>query len=291
MTRTLIAAGFTITDFRRQPHYGEYLCEQPDVFGATVRYTITIFDQIPVVTDIEYASRISAQDARVFVAVAPEGGSTWIGWNDFIESLGGAVPSWRALSEIYPAVLVTTSQNRLPNGTVGEAWQMFEDAVADGLEYLFGKRVRRLGGHKRGRRSSDILAQTPDSRIIIVDAKASDDLYDVGSPELRPLKEYIETQKTRQRGRLEVGAALLVARGFRQNVNRLNELNGEFISDTRIPISFMEVDTLLHMINTLSRNSRYRNTIQWTRVVCAGGLVLAKKFNQELETAIEQSVH
>jgi hypothetical protein len=174
-------------------------------------------------------------------------------------------------------------------GLSGEAWQIFEEAVADGLEFIFGRRVRRLGGRRRGRKTSDMITQTSDCKILIIDAKASSGNYDVGWPELRPLTEYVKNQKIRQRGRLELTAAVLVANHFEQDGERLNELNGEFISETNIPLTFLEVDTMLKIIEQMKQHPTIRNTLRWGRVFCSGGIVKPRLFEQELEAAIEET--
>ena len=154
VTRTLVAAGFTITDFRRHPRYGEYVCERLDAFGMSIPYVIAVCDDNePNEDEMEYARRVAKGEGRIFLVVARGSGDEWVRWDDFLEALGGAIPTWRALSDEYPNVLKTTSRNEIPIGLSGEAWQIFEEAVADGLEFIFGRRVRRLGGRKRGRRN------------------------------------------------------------------------------------------------------------------------------------------
>ena len=137
-TRTLVAAGFIISDFRRGPHHGEYFCERVDSFGVPIPYLIAICDtDEPIESDLSYASRSAQQENRIFVVVARSTGDNWLGWDDFIDALGGAVPTWRALSHEYASIITTTAKNKKPVEFSGEAWQIFEDAVADGLEFIF----------------------------------------------------------------------------------------------------------------------------------------------------------
>lgn len=290
VTRTLVVSGFTITDFRRQPRYGEYVCERLDAFGMPIPYVIAICDENePNGSEMEYARRVAEREGRVFVVVARGSGDAWVRWDDFLEALGGAIPTWRALSNEYPNVLKTASRNEVPVGLSGEAWRIFEDAVADGLEFMFGRRVRRLGGRKRGQRISDMITQTSDRKILIIDAKASSHNYDVGGPELRPLTEYVKNQKIRQRGRLELSTAVLVANQFKQDTERLNELNGEFLSDTGIPLAFLEVGTMLKIVEQMRKHPILRNTLRWARIFCSGGEVKLRLFKQELKAAIEET--
>lgn len=289
-TRTLVAAGFIISDFSRGPNHVEYVCERRDSFGIPIRYLIAICDtDEPVESELAYARRAAQQENRVLVLVARTAGDGWLGWDDFIDTLGGAVPTWRALGREYVDIIRTAAKNKKPPELSGEAWQIFEDAVADGLEFIFGHRVKRFGGHRRGQKVSDMITRTPDDKILIVDTKASEKSYSVGGPELRPLTEYVKKQKIRQKGRLEVSAALMVADQFEQDAERLQELSGEFLADTGIPLSFLEVRTLIGIIDAMVNNARARNIIRWAQIFCAGGIVLMDKFNDELSAAIRES--
>jgi hypothetical protein len=289
-TRTLVAAGFIISDFSRGPNHVEYGCERKDSFGIPIRYLIAICDtDEPVESDLAYARRAAQQENRVLVLVARTAGDSWLGWDDFIDTLGGAVPTWRALGREYVDIIRTAAKNKKAPELAGEAWQIFEDAVADGLEFIFGHRVKRFGGRRRGQKVCDMITRTPDDKILIVDTKASEKPYSVGGPELRPMREYVKKQKVRQKGRLEVSAALIVADQFEQDAERLQELSGEFLADTGIALSFLEVSTLIGIIDAMVNNARARNIIRWAQHFCAGGIVLTDKFDNELSAAIRES--
>lgn len=283
VTRTLTAAGYQITNFRRQHNHGQWICDRVDQLGARVPYLIAVFDSDePIEAELRLATQLADRTGRVLVVVAQGPGDSWVGAEEFLERLGGAVPTWRALGAEYPDVLRISSTNITPPGLSGEGWAVFESAVADGLEFIFGRRVRRLGGTRRGLRVSDMITKTPDENILVVDAKASGAKYDVGAPNLRPLVEYVKNQRTRQRGRLEVGGALIVANSFEQAPERLRDIAAEFLADTKVPLAYLEVETLLHMITRCSAKPQSRNTLRWARLFCTVGLITASAFNTEL---------
>jgi hypothetical protein len=237
----------------------------------------------------EARAKHARQNGRTFIIVSAEGGSSVVSWRDFIESLGGAVPSWHALAPEYSTVLATAASNRLTNGMSGEAWRIFERAVADGFEFIFGRRVRRLGGGKRGMRVSDMVTQTPDGSVIVIDAKASAAPYDVGFPELRPLVEYVNNQHVRQTGSPCVGAAVLVAAAFKQDAKRLSELSGEFNAEARVPATFLEAGGLALLVAVLSQAPVMRNKLRWRHILCRGGLVDNSAIETELRSAEDEA--
>lgn len=283
VTRTLTAAGYQTTNFRRQNNHGQWICDRVDQLGARVPYLIAVFDSDePIEAELRAATRLAERTGRVLVVVAQTPGEDWVGAEEFLERLGGAVPTWRALGAEYPDVLRISSTNKTPPGLSGEGWAVFEAAVADGLEFIFGRRVRRLGGTRRGLRVSDLITQTPDDNILVVDAKASGAGYDVGAPKLRPLVEYVKNQRTRQRGRLEVAGALLVAKSFEQDPERLRDIAAEFLADTKVPLAYLKVETLLHMIKRCGAQPQSRNTLRWARLFCTVGLITVAAFDAEL---------
>jgi hypothetical protein len=135
-----------------------------------------------------------------------------------------------------------------------------------------------------------MIAQTPDQRIILVDSKASSGPFNVGEPELRPLKDYVENQKRRQSGHHPVDAILLVAAEFAQDESRLLELAGSFLAEKQVPLTYLRVDTLILMLNELSRRPDLRNGIRWSQVICAGGLISECVFIKECKAADEERV-
>lgn len=132
ITRTLLAGGFRIKGVQRQPGHIEYQCERPDQLGIPIPYLIAVLDPSSSSgeAEINSAKRRAERMKCLFVGVAEEEGSGLIAWSTFLEALGGAVPSWRALGSEYADVLRVSGRNMLPPSLTGEAWQIFEDAVA-----------------------------------------------------------------------------------------------------------------------------------------------------------------
>lgn len=289
ISRTLTAAGYEITDARRQPRALVVECQRVDVFGVAVPYLIVVSDaDRPPEDDEANLRRDAERDRRVLVLVARQAGAQWLSWAEFLEAMGGAVPNWRALAPSYRDVLRSAARNRQPPAYAGEPWRIHEEAVADGLEFIFGRRVRRLGGARRGRRVGDVVALTPDEHILVIDAKAADAPYDVGWPELRPLREYVEQQRARQRGQVAVSGAVISAADYQQDQTRLVELSTEFAASTRVALSFVETEALVTAVTMLSERPDLRNSILWSRVFCRPGRVTPEILEREVRAAAEE---
>src|SRR5437899_8416967 len=283
--RTLIAAGFAITGNQRQPRHSEIACERVDVFGTTIRYLVILTDQGALSErEIADAERAAAPQGRALVIVAREPGPSAGASTDFIAALGGAVPSWRALGARYRGALLTAARNQLPPGASGESWLVFEDLVADGIEFALARRILRLGGRKRGRPLSDMIARTPDEGLVVVDAKAAQAGFSVQWDALRPLVEYVARQRDRQRGNSEVIGAMIVSSAFAQSDQALTEISRRFQGEARVPLSFLAAETLASTVEALSTQSELRSAVRWSRVLL-GGRILLDAIRREIEAA------
>jgi hypothetical protein len=286
ITRTLTAAGYEITNARRQPYGLEVQCSKRDLLGVAVQYVIAFWDadtpNAPMETQIR---REALHQSRLLLSVARKPGLEWLGWAEFLDGLGGAVPTWRALTPEFPAILDQASRNEVPSGLTGEAWRIFEEAVADGLEFMLGRRVRRLGGARRASRVGDIIAMTADESVFVVDAKASGKPYDASWPNLRPLVEYVKVQQQRQRGHAAVGGAVLVARKFAQSNRCLAELSAEFLAETPTTLTFLETGTLAKALAAVAGNPGVRNAVLWSKLLSRPGELSPAQIAQGIAAA------
>ena len=280
--RTLIVAGYSIEGSHRQPRHIEIRCKRIDILGASIPYLIAVTDLDELSeSEIDDICHSAENQNRTPVIVTPIPGERTISWEDFTEALGGAVPSWQALSPEYDQALVTAAKNQLPAGeTEGETWLIFEDLVGSGLEFIFGRRVRRLGGRLRGRPVSDMQAQMPTGDVLVVDTKASADGFNVTWSELRPLVEYVRHQRVRQRGQVELFGALILSSNFKQNDDRLSELASRFFAEVRVPLSFIDADVLAATVNLFQKRPDVRNGIHWNQIFKGGRICLSMIRNE-----------
>lgn len=283
--RTLLLAGYAIENSSRQPTHIEILCHKTSLLASDVRYLVAITDADSFTEHtVQELTRIAGRQGRSLVLVGAMATELQLGWADFLDALGGAVPSWRALASGYEDNLLTAANNRLPLGMTGEAWRLFEDLVADGFEFVFGRKVRRMGARKRGQRVSDMITQIPDGAILVVDAKATAGTFNASISELRPLIEYTRMQRLRQRGHNEVFAAVLIARAFEQDATALSGVSRQFLAVTVVPVAFLQAQLLGRMVASFSERPDLRIAIHW-RSLFSGGLIIARDFETELSRA------
>jgi hypothetical protein len=179
--------------------------------------------------------------------------------------------------------LITASSNQLPPGETGEAWFWFEELVADGLQFVLGRRVARRGGLRRGLRVSDMIAQLPEFELLVVDAKASARGFDASISNLRALVEYTNATKQAQAGN-PVVSALVVSSSFSQDRQALQEVSTEFLSYTAVPVTFLTAETLGDLVDDFRNSPTFRNGLRWRRVF-SGGLVTIEDLRRLISMA------
>ena len=280
--RTLLLSGFGIENNERQPTHTEIYCCAP-ILGTMVPLMIVLSDEDELPVEIWPQVRLAAERSnRTLVVIANSANGDQLGWNDFLESLGGGVPSWRALDDSYLSKLEVAGSNAKPDGFEGEAWRLFEALVADGLEFCFGRHVRRLGAAKRGQKVSDMIGLVPEGSVLVVDAKATSTSFNAAISELRALAEYTEAQRTRQRGFAEVFGAVIISKAFDQDESALMHVSREFTAQSGVPVAFLEVASLAHFVKCLKHQPNLRQGIKW-RFLFAGGLLTKAMFDRELQ--------
>lgn len=286
-SRTLLVAGFTIENSLTQPDYIELHCERKDAFGASLGYLFVLTGRDGFTESHQRAISASARrSSRIAVKIASSAGGDWLSWAEFTEALGGSVPSWEALDSGYGELLSTSSRNEVPEGLAGEGWRLFEELVASGFEFMFGRRVVRLGGRRRGQAVSDLQAQLPSGEVLVVDAKAASGGYDAGWSELRPLVEYTNAQRRRQAGQVNVQSAVVVSSSFHQGAERLAELSSQFLGATSVPVTFLTADSVTHCVDCLKDKALLRNGVDW-RTLMTGGLFDTVRLDSTLREVAE----
>ena len=288
--RTLIASGFEIDGSERSPTYIEIKCSLRDRWGVPIPYLISLTGDREFDGEEAAAIRESAESQnRIPIFVCAQTGVDHLSWAEFTDSLGGVVPSWIALNDDYRPSLITASKNEVPEDSRGEAWFIFENLVADGFEFLFGKRALRLGGAKRGKPVSDVHVQTPAGEVIVLDSKATRSRFDATVAALRPLMDYVRNQRIRQQGAIPLIGAAVVAPEFQQNSSALAEASLAFNSEVHVPVSFLKADVLADSVELMRDSPNLRSAIRWHQVF-KGGLVADSAVANEIQSINDERV-
>lgn len=146
-----------------------------------------------------------------------------------------------------------------------------------------------MGGHRRGRKVSDMLAQLVTGEILVIDAKATAGAFDASLPGLRPLQEYTQRQLLNQKGQNTVFGALVVSSSFAQTDSTLASVSQGFYAAVGVPVSFCEARLLASIVAECRQTPTIRNGVAWKEMF-AGGLVTSARFSRLLERTREERI-
>lgn len=132
-----------------------------------------------------------------------------------------------------------------------------------------------------------MIAQLPDSHLLVIDTKATSNSFDATWPNLRPLVEYVKKQRQRQRGYNEVFGALIVSSAFSQIPEALSTLSKQFYGETSVSLSFLTANDLVQIVAIIRQTIDVRNSIQW-RQVFSGGAVVVQSVKEEVKKVAEE---
>src|SRR5262249_17789941 len=142
----------------------------------------------------------------------------------------------------------------------------------DGLGFVFGRRALLLGARKRGQAVTDLIAQLPSSRLVVVDAKAASRGFDASKDSLRALIEYTARQRDRQQGHAGIVASLILSSSFQQTDAALSDVSRWFLSEARVPLAFMDASLLATLVVRVRQAPLMRNAVRWHQLLAGGRL-------------------
>jgi hypothetical protein len=194
LMRTLLAAGFEVTNVERKPNYLVSTLVRADEFGIRMKYILAYSgDQSISSADVEGLKKLSAHEGGSLVVVTSSANCA----NDVViltkgelfAKFGGLISSTFPLEPEYGSQLIVLSRNRLPPGLKGAPDDLFEAYVHAGLQFLLRGRVLRYGQDRRFEAVSDGLALS--SPLMLYDAKASDQCYEFSLTAIRQFADYV----------------------------------------------------------------------------------------------------
>lgn len=284
--RTLISAGFVVTNFSRKPSYIAFHAFRSDELGVKTKYLIAFagqnkFSQTDFTAlrkSAKYRSEslviigeIEAQVDEDVPVILPD---------TFLQRLGGAVSSYLPLEPFYHKHLEILGRNRLPEGLTGKADDLFEQYVYVGLLFLLQQRVVRYGQDRLFESLPDGIA-LGGNILLLYDCKAADEGYEISSNSMRQFADYVNTFHGRYQNYVGRVNSFLVISGFFQRPDTLDDRSRELISTCGVPLSFLTAKDMGNIIKSLVENPVFRQTIDWKRFF-SGGLVNLKTIIKDL---------
>lgn len=242
--RTLMGAGFTVLNTVRKPSYLAFTVRRFDEFGVENRYLIVCPDG-PVLTESDADALVKigrGERAAVVVlgVVAVERQQvSALPMDKFLVRLGGPVTALLPLDSTYPGQLRVLGHNALPSGMTGEADDRFEEYLHAGLQFLLHERVIRYGQERLFEVVPDSFVAGRNAPLMLYDAKAAKEGYDVSRQSLRQFADYIRrfhSQYEQYAGRLH---CFILISGHFNSDDTLPERSSQLYAECSVPLCFL----------------------------------------------------
>ncbi len=273
VVRTLSLNGFRITGVERRTNYYSCCAERHELLGVPVRYLLVVAEGAlnqADLTNIQVRARRS-NASPVLVVDRPWAGADpglpVFNLDQFLDRLGGAIHSVLPLQPEYCAHLEVLGHNAVPDGLNGSADDLFEVYVHAGLQFMLSRRVIRYGQERRFEAVPDGVAFDHAAALILYDAKAARNGYDVDTTSARQFGDYVrrfDAAYERLLGRL---SAFVVVSGSSANSDESLEGRARyFLAEYRCPLSFMTAREMGEIVKLLATQPLFRRSIDWKRV-------------------------
>ncbi len=292
--RTLLSAGFVVTNFSRKPSYIAFHAFRSDEFGVRTRYLLAFnnggnFTQ----TDFDALRKSAKYNSESLVIVGivdkPDADDTpIISPETFLKRLGGAVSSYLPLEPFYSEHLEKLGRNELPAGLTGKADDLFEEYVHVGLQFLLRHRVIRYGQERLFEKLPDGIA-LGGNILLLYDCKAAGKGYEISSISMRQFVDYVNAFHRRYQNYVGRINSFLVISGYFQHPNSLDDRSRELIAECGVPLSFLNAKDMGDIIKMFVENPVYRQSLDWRRIF-SGGVVRPAAALEDLRARYKDGV-
>jgi hypothetical protein len=295
IVRTLLSNGFRLIETVRKPSYLALTVRRIDEFGVANRYLIGCIAPTSYLHDgdVEALQKLARLQNAALVVVgttaAPHPNLTVLSQSEFLDRLGGPVTALLPLEPEYANQLQTLGHNQLPSGLSGKSDDLFEEYVHAGLQFLFQERVLRYGQERRFEAVPDGYVPGRRAPLMLYDAKAAKDGYDVSTTTVRQFADYVTQFHQRYEtytGRLY---CFLAISGHFQAETTLHQRDNELYASCGVPLRFITAGDLSRIVTIFAEHPTYRGAIDW-KTVFATTMITAETVNQHLNARLRDRI-
>jgi hypothetical protein len=272
LMRTLLAAGFDVIRVDRKPNYLALTLERPDEFAIGIKYLVAYAgDRLISDPDIEGLKKLSSSESSSLVIVSnnaniPRESAIVVTRAKFFGLVGGVVSSVLPLEPEYGGQLAILAKNQLPQGLTGESDDLFEAYVHAGLQFLLRGRVLRYGQNRRFEAVPDGLALVNGTPLILYDAKAAKDPYELSKTAIRQFADYIGQFNSRYEAHVgRVHAFAVVSNAFQEH-KVLMERSNELYAECGVPLVCVTAESISKMVSLFADRPLFRSVVDWKNV-------------------------
>jgi hypothetical protein len=272
LVRTLLSAGFRIKDTHHKPSYIALSAGRTDEFGVENRYLFACVAAHRELSDDDVGSlkKVAQHEGLALVIVGRVSATATdvavLSDNELLGRLGGPILALLPLEPEFPERLRILGHNELPAGVAGKPDTVFEEYVHAGLQFVLQDRVVRYGQDRLFEALPDGLVAGHRSPLMLYDAKASKDGYEINSTTIRQFADYVRTFHSRYEGFTGRLYAFLLISGHFQVEGNLEERSAQLYAECSVPLRTCTADEMAKIVALLADRPSYRQAIDWKTI-------------------------
>lgn len=267
--RTLMACRFQLVSGTRKPSYMLLEMERYDEFGHKSPYMFAQCERKLSESEILGLKSIAETKGVPLVIIGEIDGNNrgvvCISESRLFGKLGGAIQSFLPLEPDYGDHLTVLGRNALPDGLLGEADDLFEIYVQQGLEFLLQERVVRYGQERNFEVVPDGLI-TSNSFVFLYDCKAAKDGYAFGRDSIRQFSDYVKSFHQRYSAYAPRIHSFLVVSGFFKSPDTLNDRSQELYAECQVPLACLTSDEMKLIVELFTAQPTFRRSVDWKKI-------------------------
>jgi hypothetical protein len=289
--RALVSNQFVIDRVEPGPLYLRFHCHRFDEYGVSVRYLFVLCEAgLNRAASEAVAALAKLELANILVIGDGAHDLQFVTWDKFVSLCGGPIRSWLPFDPKFSDWLKRSGKNEEISELGGSADDVFEELVHLALQFILGDRVVRYGQARLFEKVPDGLAFAGSDVVILYDAKAYSDGYNVDAASVRQFTSYVNEFNAKYGFRIGRVFAFVVAsgtftNGTRSKANKRNDL----YATCQTGLVFWTAQELGSCVDLLKSNPNIRNVLNWRRLL-ATPEITAKKLEDEATAIFEDGV-
>lgn len=246
------------------------LIQKHDILGAPIHYGVILSAASTNAPEREMAlSYVKAQKYHALnVGIDTPSDGNILPYADFEKSLGGPVSQFILLHPDLPGTLDLLGHNKLPANLKGNPGDILENAVRDGLQYLFAGKAHCYGQRRLFEKVPDGIAFGKKDLIVLYDAKAYKNGFKISADDIRRFSSYIKEFNTSYATYTTPVYCFLVVSGHfpQSSVSPINYAD-ELYTQCQTKLCFMSSIQLGKAVIETQKHHRERLAINWKKLL------------------------
>ena len=272
LVRTLLSVGFRIKDTHHKPSYIALSAGRRDEFGVENRYLFACVadDRELSDDDVHSLKKVAQHEGSALVIVGRVSPTPThvaiMSDKELLGRLGGPILALLPLEAEFPEKLRILGHNELPAGMSGKPDTLFEEYVHAGLQFILQDRVVRYGQERLFEAVPDGLVAGHRSPLMLYDAKAAKDGYEINATAIRQFADYVRTFHSRYEGYTGRLFAFLLVSGHFQVEGNLEERSAQLYAECTVPLRTCTADEMAKMVAVFAERPAFRQAIDWKTI-------------------------